>query len=189
MDDPLNPAAPITAAVNLPVALPPDWDVHKLYAFVRELAMNMHDESHIVMKHRLSPDQYNTLKGNDLFKRALEAALTEWNSPLSTQKRLSMMAGVALEDSLPSIAARLKGNAEPLNSVAQVAKLFADMAGIIGQERQVGPSERFTITIHLGDDKFEKTIEAVPVRSQPEGTGESLSLPPVPGQAGDDIPV
>lgn len=181
MDDTLTETELVTATVNPPVALPPDWDVHKLYAFVRELAMNMHDESHIVMKHRLSDDQYKLLKTNDMFKRALESALTEWNSPLSTQKRLSMMAAVALEDSLPAVAARMKSPAEPLNSVAQVAKIFADMAGIIGQERSVGPSERFTITIHLGDDKFEKTIEhSSPVREIPEGDSNPPALLPLP---------
>lgn len=190
MTDPLNQPVQITAAVNSPVALPPDWDVHKMSAFVRELAMNMHDENFIVMKHKLTDDQYNTLKDNEFFKRALEAAVMEWNSPLSTPKRLSMMAAVALEDSLPAIAARMKGHAEPLNSVAQVAKLFADMAGIIGQERQIGPSERFTISIHLGEDRFEKTIDVGPaLPAEPEGSGTNLQISTVTSKGRDDLQV
>lgn len=175
-----EPAVQVPAVVQPQVPaepMPQGWTIHRVAALVRDLAMNMYETPFVLQKHSLTPGQYETLCGNDFFKKALEAATIEWNSPLSTPKRLAMEAAIALEDALPDVAVRLRNNKEPLPGVVELAKLFAKMAGVGEQANAANtPQERFKITINLGADimQVEKSRVPISIQSQSEGSGTLL---------------
>lgn len=165
----LDVTATVTAPVQVPAVvplqvpsapMPEGWTIHRVAALVRDLAVNMYDLPFTLSKHSLTDEQYETLRQNDFFKKAIEAATIEWNSPLSTPKRLAMEAAIALEDALPDVAMRLRKTNEPLPGVVELAKLFAKMAGVGEQSPgSQAPQEKFKITINLGADvaQFDKT--------------------------------
>jgi hypothetical protein len=147
----------VTVAVT--PELPPDWDMHRIAAFVRDVAVNLYPIEKTLAKHGIAADQYEVLKENEFFKKALAAALIEWNSPQSTQKRLAMEAAIALEDAMPVMAARMHKSTESMRDLVEVAKLFAKMAGVGEGTVSTAPSEKFSVVINLGGDKqvFDKS--------------------------------
>lgn len=183
MSETLTETGLVTATVN-PVAattMPNGWTIHKVAALVRDLAMNLYDTPTILKTHNLSEAQHVLLTENEFFKRALEAAVIEWNSPQSTNKRLAMEAAIALEDALPAVAARLSKANEPLPGVVELAKLLAKMAGVGESATQPIASEKFKITINLGSDVLSLEKERAPrnlveVQSFPEGEGANAPV-------------
>jgi hypothetical protein len=187
METAMEDLTPVTAAVT--PDLPDNWDMHRIAAFVRDVAVNLYPIEKTLQKHGISVEQFALLKNNDFFKKALECALIEWNSPQSTQKRLAMEAAIALEDAMPVIAARMHKTTESMRDLVEVAKLFAKMAGVGETTQQSSPSEKFSVVINLGGDKqvFDKSrqltvipdpgspsmlIEGNPDDNQPDtGTG------------------
>ncbi len=140
---------PDTVAVTLPENL----TIHDVMSFIRDAARNLYDIDIILKKHKLTKKQYELIQSNKFFQNAFNDAVKEWNSPLSTEKRIAMEAAAALEDALPKVAARMHSTAEPLAAVVETAKLFAKMAGI-GEEKTQGHSgEKFSIVINLGSDE------------------------------------
>ena len=162
-----------------PAPMPEGWTIHRVAAFVRDVAMNLYDLPFTLKKHGLSEEEYATLSNNEYFKRALEAATLEWNSPQSTNKRLALEAAIALEDALPDVAARLKCSKEPLTGVVALAQLLAKMAGVgEGKPNDGAPQERFKITINLGADTFQAEKARGPViRLDQEPTAIGLPAP------------
>lgn len=181
MTETLSPTLPFTAAVN-----PADpYTIQSIAALVRDLAVNMYDLDYILTKHKLSQQEYDALCENEFFKRAMEVAAVEWNSPMSTHKRLAMQASIGLEDAMPLMAARMLKQSEPVANIVELAKIFTKIAGVGEEKTQAAPTEKFHITIDLGGDivTFEKNRPAervLEVRSQPEGDSPALTLPAQP---------
>lgn len=179
----------IPAPVNQPAVSPmPDgWTIQRVAALVRDLAMNMYDLPYILAKHNLTAEQHAYLEKNEFFKRAVEMAVLEWNSPHSTQKRLAMEAAIALEDALPTMAARLSKPTEQLAGVVALASLFTKIAGIGENTPTQNIGEKFKITINLGADVFEREKAIAPkvvmdLQSFPQGAGADTSLQRLIGQ-------
>ena len=186
MSDASKPLLPFTAAVNHPTAADP-YTIQSIAALVRDLAMNMYDLEYILKKHSLTQDEYDGLRENEFFKRAMEVAATEWNSPMSTHKRLAMQAAIGLEDAMPVMAARMLKSNEPVPNIIEIAKVFTKIAGVGEDKTQSAPTEKFHITIDLGGDiqRFEKSRPVQEIQSQPEGprpVQEILSQPEGPRQ-------
>jgi hypothetical protein len=135
-----------------PVQMPDGWSLHDVAALVGDVAANMYELPFILAKHKLSEAQYNLIKKNEFFQRALEAEIITWQGANSIQKRLALEAAIAVEASMPMVAARLSNKNEPLGEVVSLMKLFAEMAGSIGTKAAptMGNSERFKIVINLG---------------------------------------
>ena len=166
--EPAPPPAP-PAPPTPPATMPKGWTIHKVAELVRDLAVNMYDEPDILKKHGIDQQQYALLEKNEFFKQALRAAVLEWNSPQSTEKRLAMEAAIALEDAMPAMAARLSDKKEELVGLVALAKLFAEMARVTGNANRPSEArERFSISIHLGDDKQTIDIDAAPANPVPE---------------------
>lgn len=182
MSDPSTPLFPVTAAVN-PVASP--YTIQSIAALVRDLAVNMYDTDYILKKHNLTQDEYEGLCANEFFKRAMEVAAAEWNSAMSTNKRLAMQAAIGLEDAMPTMAARMMKSNEPIQNIIEIAKIFTKIAGVGEEKTLAAPTEKFHITIDLGSDvvHFEKnrpSTEPVEIQSQPQGPGHNLALRALP---------
>lgn len=156
----------LTAAVtkHLPTAkkeMPPNWTLTRVSALVRDLAMGLYDEAVILKKHQLDYEEYATFKDNEFFQRTLQQAASEWNSPHSTLKRLAMESAVAVEDALPTVAARLSKPNEPLSDVVSLLKILSEMAGITGAKavaQTQGTGEKFKIVINLGADTVMRDV-------------------------------
>jgi hypothetical protein len=168
---------PVTAAVK-PADVANPYTIQTIAALVRDLAMNMYDLDYILVKHGLTQDEYDGLRENEFFKRAMEVAATEWNSPMSTNKRLAMQAAIGLEDAMPVMAARMLKNNEPVQNIIEIAKIFTKIAGVGEDKAAAVPTEKFHITIDLGGDiqRFEKNRPLQTIQSQPEGAGPRIDL-------------
>lgn len=185
-DDPKPPAV-VTAAVT-PQPIPEGFSIPGVVALARDLAMEMYDEPVLLKKHGISEAQYATLKTVPYFINTLKSMAEEWHGTTNSQQRLAMQTSIGLEEVLPDVIARAKVKNEPLQGVAQLVKVLAEICGAAGSNRQQAPaSERFKITINLGADTevFEKskpviTVEAESapqqVQSQPQGFGSLLTL-------------
>lgn len=147
------PAVPTgTAVVPAQVNMPEGWTIQRAAAFIRDIAHNMYDLPFILKTHGVSQAQYDGIKDSEFFQNALRAMTIEWNSIGNTQKRLAIEAAIALEDALPTMAARLHKPTELLTGVVELAKLLAKMAGVGEVTQNNAPTERFKITINLGAD-------------------------------------
>jgi hypothetical protein len=190
------PAAPVTVAVtNAP--LPDGFSVPQVVALARDLAMDMYERPALLKKHNVTDAQFATLEQIPYFQNVVKQMAEEWNAPKSAQQRLAIGAAVGLEEVLPDVIARAKVKNEPLQGVAQLVKVLADIAGANQSAgRQAAPArEQFKITINLGADQevYNKTkpiitieqpaSDPVEVQSQPEGLGSLLSLSPEPEKA------
>jgi hypothetical protein len=161
MDEIVIPETLTAPVTNLPATtvLPKGWSISKVAALVRDLAMNLYDEATILTNHGLTAAQFALLKTNEHYQRALEQAVSEWNSPQSTTKRLSFESAAAIEDALPTIASRLSKTTEPLSDVVSLLKTLSEMAGITGAKatgQQAVIGERFKIVINLGADVIKR---------------------------------
>lgn len=181
---------PVTVAVTT-APLPEGFSIPGVVALARDLAIGMYDEPVLLKKHGISTEQYATLKTVPYFITVVQQMSKAWNEPASAQQRLALQTAVGLEEVLPDVIARAKIKNEPLQGVAQLVKVLADIAGAIGNTRQTtAPGEKFKITINLGSDTevYNKTkpafiLEAVPAESdvvqiqpQPSGFGALLSI-------------
>jgi hypothetical protein len=165
----------ITAAVNRP-----ELDVQKLARLARDVAMNMLPLPETLERHGLTEAEYHEyVEKWPFYKHALEAATIEWTNPMNVQKRLQAESALLLEQALPELSARMLDKSQAMRDVAEVAKLFAKIAGVDGDKSKQPTGERVSITINLGDEKisFDKSatpIEAtaVEIRTLPEGPPE-----------------
>lgn len=181
-DDPQLPA-PIEAA-----PLPEKFSVPDIVALARDLAIGMYDQTTILKKHEITAAQYATLETIPYFQAVVKQMAEEWNAPKNSQQRLAIQTAVGLEEVLPDVIARAKVPNEPLQGVAQLVKVLADICGATANTRQpAAASEKFKIVINLGADTevYDKskvvTIEHSPgdpveVQPQSQGLGALLSL-------------
>ena len=178
-DDPKVPAV-VTATVTAG-PLPGRFAPPAAAVLARDLAIGMYDEPVILKKAGLTPEQYQTLKQNPWFQKLVEQMALEWNSPKNVNQRLAIQTAVGLETVLPDVIARAKVKNEPLQGVAQLVKVLADIAGAGGANKQPEPAtEKFKITINLGADQevYEKSR---PVAVTVEQTAIDDTLPDING--------
>ena len=177
------PAA-VEAAVVPTTQMPDGWTLHKVAALVTDVAQNMYDMPYLLKHHKLTAEQYNYLRENEFFKRALEAEIITWRGANSIQKRLALEAAIAVENALPTVAARLSKATEPLGEVVSLLKVLSEIAGVIGAKAAAVPAgsgERIKISINLGGDVTERQAtvavgSTASLQSQPEGQSTDAAL-------------
>jgi hypothetical protein len=201
----LNVTGPVTqptvaaakAPVTVPAVVPRKFNIEQALSVARKVAMNMGKLDNVLEECDLTTAAYEWLSKDPFYIDALAKATEEWRDIKSTQQRVILKAAAIVEDSLLVAGARLSNKLEPLEKVAQLTKVYADIAGLGKQQVGNAPQERVTISIDFGADTkllVEKTIESSPleensqgggqretIRSQPEGprqTGSVQFLPP-----------
>jgi len=170
---------PDLSSMPLPIAL----SVNQMVAIAREMAMAIRADTTILRAAGITKGQFEEfIVGNPLYKRAFETFIMEWESALSTNKRIAIQAAAGLEDALPHLALRMTDDKEQLNQKVETAKLFAKLAGAGEIKEGAAVGERFSISIILGPDQqaITKTIEAVPGK---EITGDTPLLPITVGKS------
>lgn len=143
-----------------------DLSSQQMAALAREMAIGIKDPRLVCESFGVTQAQFDAyVRPHAFYKKAFDAFVLEWESALSTNKRIALQSAAALEDGLPRLSARMANGAEGLPAVTEVAKLLAKLAGVGEEKRQVAEGERFTITINLGADtrKFEETIGGAPL--------------------------
>ena len=198
-----EPVTPPAAPVPLPaVPAPPTrisrrFSIEEARALARAIAETLGPIDGVLADRNISKEFYEELLRNPFYTEALARASEEWHSIKSTPQRVALKAAALIEDSMLVVGARLSSKVEPLEKVAQMTKVYADLAGMGKQQANNAPQERVTISIDFGADTkllVEKTIEASPIpensegasylhtiQSQPEGSaspGSIRFLPP-----------
>jgi hypothetical protein len=153
--------------------MPDGWNIQRVAKLVRDLSTNMYDLDYVLKTHALSKEQYTRLAATEAFQSALTTMTIEWNGIGNTQKRLALESAIYLEDSLPTVAARLNKATEPLEAVVALAKLLGTFAGLGGNGQTSAPSEKFKITFNLGADisAFDKARPVIQIET---GVGQPL---------------
>lgn len=149
------PAPSARAPVPLDQQLPDGWNLHKVASLVSDVAQNMYELPYVLKKHALTAKQYEALEKNEFFRKALEAEVLAWSGVDSIQKRLALESALALEDAMPTVAARMSNKNESLGDIVMLMKLFAEIAGSIGSKAAAQGSvntHKFKIIINLGGD-------------------------------------
>lgn len=124
----------------------------------REIAMDIREHYVIIKEYGINQNQYEFLLATPFYARALDTAILEWNSALSTSERIKIEAAAILEDALPHIGARMQRLSEAMPGVVEAGKLFAKIAGLDMPAKEGStPGERFRITINLGGDVVRHT--------------------------------
>ena len=136
-----------------------------LAALAREVAMDIKELPEILKFYKLTDATYADICKIPFYARALEVALIEWNSALSTPDRIKIEAAATLEDALHGLGARMKNKDEAFPAAIEAGKLFAKIAGLGEPGRAEGaPGEKFTININLGADTklhYEKDVTPI----------------------------
>jgi hypothetical protein len=182
--------APVTGPVtSVAPALPEGWDVPKFLELIDALARNLYDASYTVKHFNLTEDQFAALSANEWFKKAVEVARVQWSKAENVHQRLAIQTALVIEKNLPAMSKRMGSPTEPLTGVVALAKLFAEIAGSVGnpEARSEAPREKFKIIFNLGADmqSFEKDRPLVQIASelgQPDATAANqLALEPLAG--------
>ena len=182
----------------------PDLDPNRIAVVAREMAMNIRPVETILASAGISQAQFEMfILPSAFYKRAYETFVLEWESALSTNKRIALGAAAILEDSLPKLNARMINDINPLSSVTETAKLFAKLAGA-GETKEAVQGERFTITINMGGEKvhIEETIggfqipkiieeesSAAPLPAISERDSHAIEVQPLPSGTSDQSQV
>lgn len=175
-----NVTAPVTKE-----PLSADFGLNDAALLARDLVMSLLPLQDVLKKHQLSLGQYETLKEVAAFNTMIENFTAEWESISNTPQRLAFQALTGVERSLPHVAARMRDEKEPLSSVTQTLKLYAEIGGMVGQQQkgQGAPGEKFVININLGDEvqTFEKTFPSAEslaeIQQDAEGNTTVVALP------------
>lgn len=174
-----------------PTTLPPhiELDQTKMAGLAREMAIGVKDPDVICMSFGITQEQFDRwILPHPFYKKAYEIFVLEWESALSTNKRIAIQSAAALEDALPKIASRMTNGKEGLSAVTETAKMFAKLAGAGEEKHGADAGEKFTITINLGADtklKYEETIRPPTIDVSAEAftqhsPGEVRALPKGP---------
>lgn len=141
---------------QLPVLdLPSGITDQKLLVIAREVAMDIFDINQILTFTNTSPDEYSEIKEIPRFQAYLQSEMEAWNSALNTHERVKLKAASQIELALVELNNRLHDASEPLMPKVKLAELIAKLGGM-GAPPVNGngeSSDRFTVTINLGEDR------------------------------------
>jgi hypothetical protein len=148
------------------------YDRHFLAKLAREFAMNIRNRKEILEIYKINEEEMKKIETISYFITARDQMIIEWNSALSTPQRLRLESLALLEEGLPDIAVRMTNPNEPLVGAVQTAKFLADLGGMSGESRQSisAPTDRFVITINLGNETIKYDQPVVDIAPNPEIT-------------------
>ena len=145
----------------------PNLDHRQITKIARNMVIGAMQPEVILRSEGISDEQFQRyVRHSELYKRVYDTFLLEWQSPLSTNKRIAILSAILLEDGLMDLALRMVNADTPFNSAIEAAKALAKFAGIgesTGQQ-SLAPSERFTINIITS-----QTSERLEVQQVTEG--------------------
>src|ERR1035437_9835141 len=138
LDEVIRASLPATLSSN-------GLNLSDLAALARDLILNLRELPATLAAHKITQAQYDKIKENEFFKRALEHLTIEWHSAKSTTARQKIQAAASFEYAMPVITARMVKNDEDLGKVVEAGKLLAKVAGVDSSDAQAAsnPGEKF----------------------------------------------
>jgi hypothetical protein len=136
------------------VTVQPDVSLN-LGALAREMVMGIRPQAKVLEMFNITEAQFKEIMVLPFYKRVHEALTIEWESATSTNKRLAVQAGAALEEILPRVVARCANANEALPAVLTGVQTLAKLAGAGEDKTAQNQGEKFRIVINLGADKIE----------------------------------
>ena len=149
--------------VNSVTAIPMNLTIHhnltgdiRLVTLAREIAIDNRELPDIMRMYQVSPEEWEQLQSNPRFIELLRQEIEAWHSATNTQERVKNKTAALLEMWLLEAHERLHDKNENLPAKVELAKLLARLANM-GMERANingdGASEKFSVTINIGQDK------------------------------------
>lgn len=136
---------------------------NRLTSLARELAMDIHDVPSILQAHKISPEDFETIKQSPEFQTALDQMVMEWTSATNTEKRVKFKSQSSIEESLLSLHAAANDATQPLNHRVLALQFLAKLGGLGAEEKDTKQAERFSITINMGNTPTIIEARAEPV--------------------------
>jgi len=150
-------------------ATPLPYSQITLAALAREMVMGINPPEVILEHFKLQAIEYAAIEQLDAYKAMLASAKAEWEGAKNTAARLQVQALAGLEDTLPTVVARLQREDEPLNNVVEGVKVLKAIGGI-GESGPGKSGEKFVININMGEDKEHHVIDITPAAAPDPGT-------------------
>lgn len=148
-------------------------DQTKLTELAREVAMNIRTLPEILADWQISLETYEKeIDPNPYYKRTLDQLVIDWNGAYATRDRIKLRAQAQVEEALRPLGLRLLDPKENLSSQVEVGKFFANLGQLGDSKDKVNQSDRFTITINMGEHK--KVVIDQP--KQPVETPEAVAI-------------
>lgn len=135
----------------------------KLVRLAREIAVEQVDVPTLLQRFGISGEEWQRISANPRFSALLQQEMEAWNGVLNTHERVKLKAATLMEEWLMEGYARMVDPAESLNAKTELAKLMARLAGmgLTGASIGDGGSERFSVTINIGERQV-KLEQALP---------------------------
>lgn len=124
-----------------------------------ELAAGLSDAGSIRERYGISEAQWNVLKRTPMFRAMLLEAVQKLQGDLNANKRITLKSEIALEDSIP-VLHRIAHDPEVVPaSRIEAIKQMASLTGRNGKEPAAGGGSGFSLTINLGANTKNVTID------------------------------
>ena len=141
--------------------IPDGFDEAKMNKLAREEVMNVRRWPDVLEDFGISAAEFYQISKDPVYRRAKAAFALDWNATTAAPERVKAIAAILLERGLPIIDRRMHDAGEPFNSVIEAYKNLARSAGIGEAKAEPRSSERFQITINLGDDDIKTYDKAI----------------------------
>ena len=137
-------------------------DLSSLSAHIAtELAAGLSDAEAIRERYSITPEQWDALRQNRVFREMVRDALTKLAGDLNAGKRITLKSEIALEDSIPVLYGMAHDPEIPAAARVESIKTMAGLAGrnLKGEGGAGGVSgPRFAINIQINTGTEEKTV-------------------------------
>jgi hypothetical protein len=139
-----------------------DLDEFAMAKLAREMAMNIRNYKDIYADFSITEEDYYEISKNEFYERAKKQFALEWNSALSAAERVRLISASYAEEGLPAVGRRMLDPNEPFPGVLSAFKQLCQNAGIGDPKSEQKSTERFVITINIGDESktYDKAIDA-----------------------------
>lgn len=151
------------------LAIPEGLTLNDLSAQVAaEIAAGLSTPQEVCARYDISPEQWEKMRTNPLFRDMVSAAIKEFKGDLNAKKRVQLKAAIAAEDSLPELYAMVYDKNIPASARIDAHKQLTDLAeiGARASRNQDRPDagDGFTLVINFPTgprtvDSGPKTIE------------------------------
>lgn len=149
------------------MAIPEGISLNDLSAQVAaEIAAGLSTPQEVCARYGISPEQWETMRTNQLFRDMVAAAIKDFRGDLNAKKRIQLKAAIAAEDSLPELYAMVYDRTVPANARIDAHKQLTNLAEVGAQAARHGsvdPGEGFTLVINFPTGP--RTVQAEPLPS------------------------
>ena len=113
-----------------------------------ELAAGLSDATGICKRYGISPEQWEALRKNPMFRGMVKEAIETWQGDLNANRRIKLKAAIATEDTITELYRMVFDDALPAPSRVEAQKQLSRLAGVDHVEGK-GTGDGFSIVINF----------------------------------------